>query len=129
MPYSEPFNDGGAFTKMRLKAACPFAQGIIRPNYVGIRHESFADRNFGMPSNVGSTAGSIEDDAFGGQSSLYEGGSHISFATNHRGSKEQMRNPYNTFTGAHGPRGASAYMPVGNADKFMRSLPEGLRYT
>lgn len=99
MPYSEPFNDGGAFDKMRQMARCPFATGAINPNYVGIRRESFADRNFGMPANVGSTAGSIEDFEVGGQSALVEGGQHIAFATRHRGSKEAMRDPYNTFSG------------------------------
>ena len=97
MPTSEPFNDGGAFTKMRLKARCPFATGAIAPNYVGIRHESFADRNFGMPAGVGATSGSIEDFEPGGQSALIEGASHIPFAMKYRGGKEEMRNPYNTF--------------------------------
>ena len=57
---------------------CPMSGCAITPNYVGIRRESFVDRNLGMPANVGSTAGSIEDFEVGGQSALTEGGSHIS---------------------------------------------------
>ena len=106
MPYQEPFSDGGAFTKMQKMSRCPMAGGAITPNYVGIRRESFVDRNLGMPANVGSTAGSIEDFEVGGQSALTEGGSHIAFATRHRGGKEAMRNPYNTFS--HTPPYGSA---------------------
>ena len=97
MPYNNLFDNESAFTKMRLKSRCPFATGAIAPNYIGIRHESFHDRPFGTPANVGSTAGSIEDFEPGGQSALHEGASHIPFAMKYRGGKESMRNPYNMF--------------------------------
>lgn len=97
MPTTEMFNDGSAFNKMQRMSRCPFASGQIAPDYTRIRHESFADRNLGTPYNVGSTAGSIAELEEGGDTALAEGGSHISFYTQWRGGKEDMRNPYNTF--------------------------------
>lgn len=96
MPYSEAFNGEKAFTIMRKKAACPFAGGKILPNYSAIRHEQFHDRPF-AGAGVGAFAGSHEDFEVGGASALVEGASHIPFFTKHRGGKEAMRNPYNTF--------------------------------